>query len=82
MPLALSVASGRMDSIRSRLGPDGAQEIQEIVIHAVMPEDVRRMLVLTTPCIDAEIGTSLAQELKDWIQTTIRSTMSNPVRGA
>jgi hypothetical protein len=62
-----------MDSLKAKFGADAVKEMQEIVVYAVMPENIRRMVTLTTPCLDEKIGVCLSQELKDWAQSIAQS---------
>ena len=71
MPLRLSEST--MKAVEARLGREAAGEVQEAVIFAFMPEHLRRIVTLTTPHLDEQIGIDVARELKDWVISVARS---------
>jgi len=65
MALRLSTPGSWEGLLEAKLGADGVQELHEIVIHAAMPQNLRKMVALTTQYLDERIGTDVAQELRE-----------------
>jgi hypothetical protein len=56
------------DLLEKRLGSEGFAEIQQIVIHCRMHENLRKIVTLDTPILDQDLGIEATQESKDWMQ--------------
>lgn len=65
----------RTNLLEAKVGTEGVGEIQEIMIYALMPENVRRVVTLTTPALEARIGSEATQDLRDWVQSVMTTEL-------
>lgn len=67
MTLRLSTDTPRK-VLESRLGAEGVQELEELIIHTFLPETLRKKVVLTTPHLEMRLGEDGVRELRNLVE--------------